>query len=199
LTDRRSLQGGYLCTGCGASCQIFTAAKGIFSDGSPGPYEHNSDCNWIIAPTAAGLVTITFTLVDTERDYDFIRVFTCTDINCEFATRRLLAKLSGTQSGSYTSTSGYMLIIFTSDTSISGGGFEASWTSEAQVCIIFSCISRFVGIPQCNYMACVHGLSLNNASEMYGIPTFEVYLEYASVVYPQHTHELMNSSIPNCI
>jgi hypothetical protein len=132
------VQEGYLCNGCGASCQVFTAASGSFSDGSPGPYEHNSDCSWIIAPTAAGLVKITFTSVNTESGHDFIWVYTCRDVNCEPQTRTLLAQLYGTESGSYTSTSGYVLVIFGSDYSISGGGFEASWTSEAPVCMLFS-------------------------------------------------------------
>jgi hypothetical protein len=136
------VQEGYLCTGCGASCTVFTAANGSFSDGSPGAYQAKSDCSWIIAPTAAAQVTITFTSVSTESGYDFIWVYTCADVNCGPQTRNLIVQLSGTESGSYTSTSGYMLVVFKSDGGVNDDGFEASWTSVAMVCIMHmqSCI-----------------------------------------------------------
>jgi hypothetical protein len=129
------VQGGYLCTGCNASCALFTAASGSFSDGSPGQYEDNSDCSWIIAPPPqldrTVQITITFTSVNTESGYDYIWVYTCTNISC--VSKTLLAQISGDQTGSYISTSGYVLVRFTSDKGVKYDGFEAMWTSLSLV------------------------------------------------------------------
>jgi hypothetical protein len=141
-------QGGYLCTGCGSSCAVFTAASGAFSDGSPGQYQHKSHCSWIIAPQSAANVTINFTSVNTEPGFDYVWVYMCADINCLSQTRTLLAQLSGTQGGSYTSTTGYMLVTFTSDSGVSDDGFAASWTSQAVVCMLF--------LPAAAYSSVLH-------------------------------------------
>jgi hypothetical protein len=119
------------CTGRG----LLTTATGSFSDGSgASPYANNSDCSWIIAPARGSTsIVIIFTSFETMRDSDFVRVYTCTDSSC--SVTGLLAELSGNSSDigpeSYTSTTGYMLVSFTSGDGVhQHDGFTASWTSE---------------------------------------------------------------------
>ncbi len=70
---------------------------------------------------------------------DFVRVYQCTDSFCNATV--LLDQLSGNQSDigqNYTSRTGYMLVLFTTN-STSGGvqydGFAASWTSVASALV----------------------------------------------------------------
>ncbi len=70
--------------------------------------------------------------MSTESGSDYIWVYTCTDINCGNTT--LLAQLSGTQAGSYTSETGYILVRFTSDDSVQNDGFTAMWALQVSMC-----------------------------------------------------------------
>lgn len=127
------LQSAYPCTGC-SSCGLLTSQSGSLSDGSgSNNYPNNANCRWVIAPTGATQITLTISSLATENNYDFVTVSQCTSSACSSTTE--LAKLSGTLSSSTTrtSTTGYMLVTFTSDTIVDGGGFSATWTSNGQV------------------------------------------------------------------
>jgi hypothetical protein len=117
------------CLGCG-SCGIQTATSGTLSDGSgPDNYANNANCEWMIAPDGAGQVSISFTVFQTQSLFDYVRIFQCSDTVC---TQQLqLSELSGMYSSVKTvnSATGFMKIVFTSDGSISFGGFNASWSS----------------------------------------------------------------------
>jgi hypothetical protein len=122
-------QDGSLCALC-LGCGTFLGSSGTFSDGSgPADYSSGANCKWIISPTNAVQITITFRQLSIESGFDFVRIYECTDANCGRA--QLLAELSGTYalSQSITSSTGYMAIWFTSDGSFTGPGFSASWTS----------------------------------------------------------------------
>jgi hypothetical protein len=130
-------QGGYPCTGCGGSCTSFSTASGTFSDGSGASvYSANSDCSWIIAPIRATSVTITFDSMELESGYDFIDIFSCAEVYCDRDKTIWIAKISGTETGSYTVSTPYMLVKFTTDFSVQYGGFSASWTSLDTVCML---------------------------------------------------------------
>jgi hypothetical protein len=125
------LQGGPPCRGCEGSCTTHTASGGTFSMGA---YSANSDCNWIIAPEPSTAIEITFNSMRIENGYDFVDVFSCVNIHCERDKTIWLGKLSGTQTGSYRSTTPYMLVKFTSDGLIEEEGFSATWNTEYRVC-----------------------------------------------------------------
>ncbi|MCX6272381.1 MAG: C10 family peptidase [Bacteroidetes bacterium] len=66
-----------------------TALSGTITDGSgPKKYQANSTCIWIIQPTNAASVKLTFTEFETEPVYDYVKVY---DLN----TEELLATYSG--------------------------------------------------------------------------------------------------------
>lgn len=121
---------GLPCSGCGSSgCGTLTEPTGSFGDGSgANNYTDNAKCNWIIAPLGAARVTLTLRDVDTEQHYDFIRVWQCNHVDCS-GLLSLLASLDGKYSSPIivTSTTGYMLVQFTTDGSITSSGFTASW------------------------------------------------------------------------
>jgi hypothetical protein len=117
------------CQGCG----LKTAASGTFSDGSGiANYGDFADCKWLISPSGAARITITFTMFQTELGYDFARVYLCADEGC--ISQQQVARLSGSYTAPQVVTvnSGHALVWFSSDSSVSAAGFNASWTSEQQ-------------------------------------------------------------------
>jgi hypothetical protein len=126
------LQGQLSCTGCGSTCTTFTAAAGTLSDGSGSAYYPDSAaCQWVIAPTGASQIYITFTEFSTESCCDFVRVYSC--VNSQCVTAQEVQVLSGTYSTGQVVTvaSGYALVQFTSDGSVTSSGFTATWSSNA--------------------------------------------------------------------
>ena len=106
------------CSGTSA----LTAASGRFSDG-PGDYANSLGCTWTIDTN--GPTTLVFSKVALESNYDFVKVY-------EGLTTagRLLQMLTGTAaSESVTSASGQMTVVLTSDSSIAGSGFVATYNS----------------------------------------------------------------------
>jgi hypothetical protein len=123
------VQGGLTCIGC-ASCGVLRAPNGTVTDGSgSGQYAHNSNCQWIIAPSGATHVTLTFSEFATEECCDVVHVSQCNDLSCSM--QQSLGELRGTYPAprNFTSMSGIMMVRFTSDESVTAGGFAASWTS----------------------------------------------------------------------
>lgn len=125
------LQGDLPCTGClSSSCRVLTAPNGTISDGLNVNYLNNAGCQWIIAPSSAILVTISFTELNTEFKSDYVQLYQCTDASC--LSWKELANLSGTSSKmlNFTSTTGILMVNFTSDSDVTYSGFVAFWTSE---------------------------------------------------------------------
>ena len=91
-----------------------------------GNYEDNAACDWRIAcPT--GKATLDFTEFATESDYDFVTVYDGAD-----ASAPKLGELSGALvdilDTHFDAGSDVMLVEFTSDESITDGGFQARYT-----------------------------------------------------------------------
>ncbi len=108
--------------------QVLTAATGTITDGSGiSNYNINSDCSWLIQPTAAGQIFITFTDFNTELNYDFVRVYNGTD-----TTGILLGTFSGTTLPPViTVPSGNAFIRFTSDDIVNAAGFSLYYSSNS--------------------------------------------------------------------
>ena len=115
------------------------------SGGSGGNYSNNQDCSFLIQPTGAGSVTLTFSAFNLENNYDYLRIYDGTTTGAP-----LLATLSGTSlPTTITSTTGAMLVRFTSDFIVTRRGFVANWTSAATS----SCPAQSVGdnFPSVSY------------------------------------------------
>ena len=100
-----------------------TNIRGIFSDGD-GDYESRSHCEWIISATTE--ISLRFTEFSTESGYDFVTVYRCASANC--TDEQQIARLSGQSVSAgtrYTSSTGWMKVVFTSDDLQNGPGFKA--------------------------------------------------------------------------
>ncbi len=114
----------------GAYCNAITtltAANGVFEDGSgTDDYMPNTDCKWLIQPNNASSITLDFSWLELENDYDYIRVYDGNSTNDP-----LLAVYTGVMTSTLPliSTGGSMLIHFESDNIENWDGFAANWTS----------------------------------------------------------------------
>ncbi|HOY32603.1 MAG TPA: C10 family peptidase [Bacteroidales bacterium] len=101
-----------------------TANSGTITDGSGSQYyDNNANCKWIIKPTGASSVKLTFTAFNTESGADFVKVY-----NGETTSSPLLGTFSGsTIPAAITANSGKMLVWFTSNASTKKPGFTANY------------------------------------------------------------------------
>ncbi len=128
---------------CSGSCACTPSAgttSGQISDGLVGPmknYDNNANCIWVIA--SDGQISLSFTLFETEANFDFVHVYRCDSASC--STREQIAQLSGSTTygslccddaddATYTSSTGYLQVVFTSDGAATEEGFVAEWTSR---------------------------------------------------------------------
>lgn len=82
------------------------------------------------------MITLHFTEFSTQPGKDVVRVLQCKDIWC--TEHQQLAELSGMYSSiqTVTSSTGYVKVLFTSDSSVNFDGFAATWSmvSEKYCC-----------------------------------------------------------------
>jgi len=126
-----------MCTGiCECENQTAGAASGTFSDGST-TYSSNADCTWLIAASSYTnlpkySVTLSFPSFDTEPGFDYVYVYQCESASC--SSRTELASLSGSSPVSvdtkFTSSTGFMEVVFQSDGTENKAGFQATWSIE---------------------------------------------------------------------
>ncbi len=97
-------------------------------------------------------ITISITEFATESGYDYLRIYSCPDSSCASTTQ--LGSLSGTYSTrpSYTSTTGFMYLHFTSDNIYTDSGWWVpqffwnltwKWDSSYLLCFLQECIMDF--------------------------------------------------------
>ena len=122
----QSAEVSVVCTGscslCGNSSE--SGNEGTITDG-PTNYPNNQFCRWLII--AATDISVDFSVFDVETGYDFVTVSACSDYDCK--SRQQLARLTGTSLArtEFTSITGYMEIILTTDADITFPGFVANW------------------------------------------------------------------------
>ncbi|HZK08166.1 MAG TPA: C10 family peptidase [Bacteroidales bacterium] len=108
---------------------VLTEPMDEISDGSLHfNYSHNKMCKWMIMPTEPGETTLHFTAFDTEPINDKLLIY-------DQANMQLLAEYSGNYTPDnlpppVTSPSGKFYLIFITDKSISGQGWEAWYAPE---------------------------------------------------------------------
>ncbi len=121
------------CSG-GCPCTPSTnTVSGTISDG-PGNYVNDLNCQWIIASDA--VIQMSFTSFSTEFDYDFVTVNRCTSPSCSSVQQ--VAKLSGNSVSAgtnYSSLTGYLQLVFTSDNGVTRPGFVGSWSITRNACL----------------------------------------------------------------
>jgi hypothetical protein len=129
LVPNLQVPADFPCTGCGSTCGLLTASSGIFSDGSGmSNYPSNSSCEWMIVTTNAVLITLNFVEFSTQSSRDIVRVLQCLDSVC--SQQQQLAELSGTypSAQAVTSTTGFVKVVFMSDSTGEYDGFTATWS-----------------------------------------------------------------------
>jgi Zn-dependent metalloprotease len=111
-----------------------TAEYGSLSDGSGNPnYYNNSNCTWLIQPTGASSVILTFTAMDVEPPssdglsiYDAVEVYDGSNANAPLLGRFM----GGTIPPPITSSGGSLFVKFFSDLIETRGGWDAYYTSS---------------------------------------------------------------------
>lgn len=113
---------------CSGTTQVFSDPEGTFTDGSGNyNYKNGTVCKWQITPSAQRSLRLVFNSFFTEPVYDNVKIY-------DIQTQQLLA----TYSGDYNSNpppaviapSGKMLIMFSTNQSITDAGWSATWTNE---------------------------------------------------------------------
>ncbi len=105
--------------------QVWTSPAGVLKRKN---YANSESMSWIIAPTAATSITLTFDDFTTELNFDIVTVKDCTAFDC------LQSSLRGTYSGStipsqITSNTGVLWIVWKSDDNSKFSGWSARWNS----------------------------------------------------------------------
>ncbi len=126
------------CTGT----TILTTQTGTFSDGSgTSQYANNSNCSWVIQPTNAKSITLSFSDFNTELNNDGVIIY-----DGATNTSPVLGKFSGSSiPSSVTSTGGSMYIEFLSNPSVRGNGWTANYTSKSLTSIPDVIITQVYG------------------------------------------------------
>ncbi|PCJ78967.1 MAG: hypothetical protein COA57_15885, partial [Flavobacteriales bacterium] len=105
-----------------------TSATGTFYDsgGAAGNYGDDERMLWLIQPTSATSVTLTFTAFDLELNWDYLFIYDGSSVNDP-----LIGQYTGTISpGVITSSGGSLLAEFRSDCATTNPGWAANWTSN---------------------------------------------------------------------
>jgi len=106
--------------------RVLTEFVGSIEDGSGiQQYQNNAYCSWLIAPELfVNNITLSFDEFDTEAGFDFVRVY-----NGEDSTATLLGEFSGSNlPQNVTSSANRMFVTFTTNDSITGKGFKATYS-----------------------------------------------------------------------
>jgi PKD repeat protein/N-acetyl-anhydromuramyl-L-alanine amidase AmpD len=124
------------------STTSYTANSGSFYDtgGASGNYSDDERKFWLIHPTGATSVTLTFASFALETNYDFMYIYNGTS---EFAP--LIGRYNTISPGTVTATSGSMFIEFRSDCATPAAGWAATWTSVQPDVVVPTTITSVSG------------------------------------------------------
>ena len=124
------------CSGSCACSPSSGTSSGTISDGS-GDYSNGESCYWVIASSGGSggnnEIRLSFPSFETESS-DYVRIYSCSSSSSPTSCSSSRSIDSGPLSGSwvssswvYTSTTGYMQVKFTSDSSFTYSGFVGRW------------------------------------------------------------------------
>jgi hypothetical protein len=128
-TDGSGVQAGWSASWYSEFCSggtTLTTKSGSLDDGSGDEdYGNNATCSWTISPDKADSIVLSFSAFGTESGADLVTIYDGTS-----DSDPVLATLSGSSlPADVVSTGGDMHIVFASNSSVSGGGWSASYTS----------------------------------------------------------------------
>ncbi len=105
----------------------YTASSGTVYDsgGSGGNYGDEERTTYLIQPSGAATVTLTFNSYGVENGWDYLWIFDGTD-----DSGALIGKYSGTSPGTVTGTTGALFLEFRTDCATTDIGWSASYTSS---------------------------------------------------------------------
>ena len=105
-----------------------SAGFGTISDGSGSAnYFNNTRCQWLIQPNDATSITLSFTEFKTQANTDIVEIYD----GSEARGSNLLGSYSGDLAPfSVTAPSGSMLVVFTTDNTVSDEGWTANYTAD---------------------------------------------------------------------
>jgi len=108
--------------------QILTEPEGTISDGSLNfNYKNSSNCRWRISPEGTGPIMLTITSFNTETLHDVLRIY-------DLGSEEMIGEISGEYAagnmpGPFTANSGRMFIMFTTNQTVTGLGWEGYYTT----------------------------------------------------------------------
>ena len=114
-----------------------TGSSGLIADNKgDDDYGNNLDCTWIIVSDNVdksvpfSTIKLSFTEFSTEATYDSVKVYTCSTEDCSSGSESLVVSLSSTDGLGkvYESTTGVMMVRFTTDSNVVDQGFTATWS-----------------------------------------------------------------------
>ncbi|EKX33173.1 hypothetical protein GUITHDRAFT_120654 [Guillardia theta CCMP2712] len=193
-SDKNSLR---TVSNCPSTGQTLTSTTGYVASGFTTTYSSNTLCTWTIAPSGNGNLTLTFQSFDVEYHstcrYDWVKIYSCTSVNCLDSESTLLATLCGTMdriNPQLTSPTGIMKVSFKSDSSVQKAGFCASW-GEGAYCPVKPDTPVFNKVE--------HVLRPLHNSYLYGISIAEIQvLSTSSVSYFRYTYSTDAQPTPRC-
>ncbi|CAG2228482.1 CUBN [Mytilus edulis] len=120
---------GYYGYHCECGSRVFTSSTGSFSSPNyPHPYTNNLYCTYLIRVQSGQRINLAFTSIITEDKYDYLQVFDGSRVS----DRRLLNFSGSIDNASIIqSTGNVILVLFTTDGSITKRGFTATYTSHS--------------------------------------------------------------------
>ena len=121
--------------GCGGR---LTGPSGSFTSPSyPSPYHHMAECTWEIHVNRGSRIRLTFLDLDLESSnncqYDYVRVYDGADRH----RSKVLGQYCAQMQDSVVSTGNSMVIVFRTDQSQGGRGFNARYAVDCNRCAIF--------------------------------------------------------------
>ena len=114
-----------------ATTPVYTNCSGTFSDGSDynQNYYNSQSCAWLIQPTGATSVALSFSEFNTEANNDVVKVYEGTN-----AGGTLLGTFSGSNlPATVTSNTGAMYVTFITNSTIVNNGFKANYVCNNDV------------------------------------------------------------------
>ncbi|KAF5886335.1 deleted in malignant brain tumors 1 protein-like, partial [Clarias magur] len=112
----------------GAPCggNLIQPQRKFFSPNYPNNYPSNARCTWTLRAREREVVLLDFNIVALESCCDHVQVY-----DGPSAQYPLMCSVTGqNQRSSFISSSRYMTVIFSTDGSVTGQGFQAEWASK---------------------------------------------------------------------
>jgi cubilin len=107
---------------CGQTTRYTNQPATLTSPNYPLPYCRYHNCTWYLRVDNAYNVQITWNSFDVERNYDYVFVYSGLGTG-----GTLLEQCTGNSCSTVTSNTNWMTVQFTSDGSVQGNGFKATW------------------------------------------------------------------------